>query len=270
MPQPSLLMKVTRSIKNRGVIKTVNKIILYPFNSRIRERNWNDVFNSPGVEERFTKIFTKKLWGDEGSLSGVGSSLEYTENIRRYLPELIDTFSIKSMFDAPCGDFTWMKLVLNEVKVKYIGGDIVKPLIAKNNSYYRNTDMTFIHLDIIKDKFPQANLWICRDCLFHLSFDDIFQTLERFIESGIPYVLTTTNKNYDGFKNVDILSGAWRLIDLFSEPFCFDKKVLFRIDDWVMGHPPREMCLWSRDQIIRSFGMRNFRSGEAKTVRSVD
>jgi hypothetical protein len=271
MAQPSLLMKVTRSIKNRGLIKTARKIIQYLFNSSIRERNWNDVGNSSSVEERFTIIFASNLWNDEESRSGVGSSLEHTQNIRRYLPELIDMYSFKSVFDAPCGDFNWMKLVLNEVKIAYLGGDIVKPLIDKNNSYYKNSSTIFTHFNIIKDKFPQADLWICRDCLFHLSFDDTFQALERFIESNIPYVLMTTSKNVDGVnKNVDIQSGDWRLIDLFSEPYCFDKKVLFRFDDWVMPHPPKEMCLWSRDQIIHSFGMRNFRSGEAKTVRSVD
>jgi hypothetical protein len=270
MAQPSLLRKVTRSLKNRGVVKTALKIIRYPFNSRIRERNWNDVYNSSSVEERFTKIFAKKLWGDEESFSGVGSSLEHTKNIRRYLPELIKTFSIRSIFDAPCGDFNWMKLVLNEVKCKYIGGDIVKPLIDKNNLNYRNPGTTFIHFDIIKNKFPQADLWICRDSLFHLSFDNTFQALDRFIESGIPYVLTTTNKNVDGFKNVDIQSGSWRLIDLFSEPYCFDKKVLFRTDDWVVPHAPKEMCLWSRDQIIGSFGMKRSRSRAGKTIRSMD
>ena len=270
MPQRSLLMKVTRSIRKRGAIKTAVKIFRYPFNSRIRERHCKDVYNSSSVEERFTKIFVKKLWGDDESLSGVGSSLEHTENIRRYLPELINAYSIKSMFDAPCGDFNWMKYVLDEVKVRYIGGDVVKPLIDKNNLNYRNLGTSFIHFDIIEGKFPQADLWICRDCLFHLSFDDTFKALERFIESGIPYVLTTTNKNVDGFKNVDIQSGSWRLIDLFSEPYCFDKKVLFRIDDWVTPHPPREMCLWSREQIVNSIGKGNFRRGKRKPIESAD
>ncbi len=260
MARYSLLNKVTRSIRSRGVRKTCLKIIRYPFNSLIRKRNWQSVYHSPSVEERFTKIFAKNLWGDEESLSGVGSTLEHTENIRRYLPELIDAFSITSVFDAPCGDFNWMKLVLTKIKTKYIGGDIVKPLIDINNLHYRNPSTTFIHFDIIKDKFPRADLWICRDCLFHLSFDDTFRALERFVESDIPYVLTSTYKNIVEFKNVDIESGSWRLVDLFSAPYCFDKNVLFRIDDWVIPHPPREMCLWSRDQVIRSFGMTSFKS----------
>ena len=37
---------------------------------------------------------------------------------------------------------------------------------------------------------------------------------------------------------------------LFAAPFGFDRAPLFRIDDGVDGFPPREMCLWSREQIL--------------------
>jgi hypothetical protein len=61
--------------------------------------------------------------------------------------------------------------------------------------------------------------------------------------------LTTTHYNDKNFKNTDISTGDFRLLDLFSAPFNFDKNVLYQIDDWIDGYPPRSMILLSREQI---------------------
>ncbi len=93
---------------------------------------------------------------------------------------------------------------------------------------------------------------ICRDCLFHLSYEDTKQLLDNFVQSNIPYLLTTTYHNDTSFKNKDIITGHFRMIDLFSPPYNFPKEVLFKIDDWVAPESPRSMCLWSKDQIIEA------------------
>jgi hypothetical protein len=257
----SLLVKILRSIRDKGVFETALKIvrqptIQHPFKTAVARKQLRYIVESISVEERFTKIFNKKYWGDEESVSGLGSRLEYTANLRKHLPQLFDKFSIRTIFDAPCGDFYWMKLVLQETNKHYLGGDIVRPLIDRNNSLYRTPDWEFLHFNIITDRFPKADLWICRDCMFHLSFEDTFQAFRRFVESNIPYVLTTTHKTAEGFRNSNVETGDFRLIDLFSDPYFFDPNVLFRFDDYIQPHPPREMCLWSRDQIIRSLSMR--------------
>jgi hypothetical protein len=90
---------------------------------------------------------------------------------------------------------------------------------------------------------------ICRDCLFHLSNRDIVLLLQNFVASNSSYLLTNTHVNDGSIVNTDIKAGDFRLIDLFSEPFCLPKDVLYRIDDYVQPFPPREMCLWDREQI---------------------
>jgi hypothetical protein len=96
---------------------------------------------------------------------------------------------------------------------------------------------------------------ILRDCLFHLSYEDTKLVLKNFINSGIPFLLTTTHKNISGFQNKNITTGSFREIDLFSIPYSFDSKPITRIDDWIYPDPEREMCLWSRDQIITSLNV---------------
>lgn len=202
------------------------------------------------LEDKFTQIYNINYWGNEESRSGRGSTLVLTSNLRKKLPELFNTFSIKSVFDGPCGDFNWMKLVVEETRIDYTGGDIVLPMIEENQSKYASQHVRFVKIDLTKDALPTADLMICRDCLFHLSFADTKLVLNNFIQSNITYLLTTTYHNDATFKNEDIVTGHFRMIDLFSAPYHFPKELLFKIDDWVAPEKPRAMCLWTRDQIL--------------------
>ena len=150
-----------------------------------------------------------------------------------------------------------MKHVLENYTIDYIGGDIVKPLVETLNVKYGNAKTHFVYFDITRDAFPEVDLWICRDCLFHLSFNDIHQALKNFVDSNIPYLFASTHITPKGFTNFDIETGDFRLIDLFSAPYCFPKDVHFRVADWISPHPEREMCLWSKEQVI--FAMKTFR-----------
>ena len=248
-----LFKKTIISLKQKGLSKTITKIINYLSNI-LKQRGFNEkVLTLKDTEDRFTLIYKKNYWGNVDSVSGYGSTLESTAKLRNKLPELFEKFSIKSIFDAPCGDFYWVNYVLKENSLNYIGGDIVAPLIESHNLNYKNNSTKFIHIDLTKEIFPDSDLMICRDCLIHLSFNDIQLVLENFIRSNIPYLLTTTYVDTDNFKNKDIVTGDFRKIDLFAAPFYFSKDVSFRIED---GPPDnhsgekREMCLWTRQQII--------------------
>lgn len=92
---------------------------------------------------------------------------------------------------------------------------------------------------------------IVRDCLFHLSFSDINLFILNLKKSNIKYILTTTHsKQHDNFQNKDIITGDFRLIDLFSEPFNFSKSPLERIEDYLHPEPFREMCLFHVESLI--------------------
>ena len=121
------------------------------------------------LQEVFTKIYDTKFWYNGESLSGAGSNLLYTENLRKELPKLFDIFNIKKVLDAPCGDMNWMRLVLAERKdIDYTGGDIVPPMIELNQRLYGNNRIRFEVLDITTYELTASDLMICRYCLLHL------------------------------------------------------------------------------------------------------
>lgn len=243
-----IIKKTILSFKKIGTRNTLKKIFKHPFQLLERRKFNKNILTLDSTEDRFTWIFRNNHWGHE-SVSGSGSTIKYTENLRHELPKLISQFNIKKIFDAPCGDFNWMRILLSELNVQYIGADIVKELIESHKANYENETIKFVSLDLISDNFPDSDLMICRDCLFHLSFEDIFKVLRNFINSEIPYLLTTTHKNIDNFENKDIKTGDFRLIDLFTAPFGFPNMPLMRINDWMSPEPEREMCLFNKQQI---------------------
>lgn len=213
-----------------------------------------DVLGVQSIEETFTWIYTNEHWKSNSSVSGTGSTVEYTENLRKELPALLEKFSIKSVLDAPCGDLNWMQHVLPTLDIDYIGVDIVKPLIEANREMFGNSRTSFMHLDLINDALPRADLLICRDCLPHLSFENTDKFLTNFVQSGIPYLLTTTHFPTSDFSNMDIQTGDFRMINLFAAPYNFPINPPAVIEDWVEPFPKRQMYLWSAEQVSTAIG----------------
>ena len=251
----NLIGKVLFNIKTYGFSKTLIKIIKYPTN-KIKEIIIKKTFKKKSIEERFLYILKTNKWGDKESLSGTGSNLKSTKNLIEKLPLLINKFKIYTLFDAPCGDFNWMKHLLKKVNVEYLGSDIVEEIINLNIQKYKSDKINFKKINIINDKLPNADLMICRDCLFHFSYDDIFSFLKNFVNSKIKFLLVTSNLNdQNKFLNKDIITGDFTTIDLFSEPFNFKKNYLFKIEDRDYTDTSlkyKYLYMFSRDQ-VKSF-----------------
>lgn len=201
------------------------------------------------AEQIFTHYYDVNQWKDPESLSGVGSTLANTRNIRRELPDLLTKLGVRSFLDAPCGDYNWFRELRREIELKYIGGDIVKPLIERNQTEFGSDDTRFIQLDIVSDALPSVDLWMCRDCLIHLSFSDIRAVLRQFCDSDIEYLLTTVHTDCEF--NKDIPTGDFRLLNLEREPFLFPEPILY-VDDSGENLPKRAMGLWRRRDLKAS------------------
>jgi len=189
----------------------------------------------------FTSAYQRNRWGDPESISGPGSTVRYTENIRKELPALIDRLGATQVLDAPCGDYNWFRLVPRSSDVEYTGGEIVDALVAKLQVAYGNGNTRFVRLDITSDPLPPADLWICRDVLIHFSNRRAFQTLANLLRSRIKYFLTTSHPECT--HNTDIVSGRFRMLNLQLPPFSFCEPLLM-LDDWIEGSPRSRLCLW--------------------------
>ena len=170
----------------------------------------------------FIEHYQSRVVGGEESLSGSGSSLVQTIEIRMRIPVLVRAFNASSMLDAPCGDFHWQKEMELELQ-HYVGADIVPDIIRMNQRKYGNHIRQFRILDITKDELPRSDIILCRDCLVHFQFKKIVAALRNFKRSDSSYLLTTTFPQQD--ENRDILTGHWRPINLELPPFDFPKPI---------------------------------------------
>ena len=158
-----------------------------------------------GIQSVFTTIYEENSWKSEESVSGPGSTIECTKNIVKEIPRIISDLRVKRILDAPCGDYNWFRLIERDDDISYIGGDIVQALVISNQKKFGNHNTRFLHLDITKDKLPEADLWLCRDCLQHLSNNDIFKAINNFMNSDIRYLLASSH--VERKKNTNILTG---------------------------------------------------------------
>lgn len=197
------------------------------------------------MKDVFTDIVLNNRWKKHPC--GPGSTMGYTKNLRENLVPFLKSHNIGSMLDLPCGDFSWMSTTNIANTIDYIGADIVEPMIQANKEKYPGVD--FRVLDLTSDTLPKVDLLFCRDCLLHLSFNDIDRAFNNIINSGIKYVLMSTWFE-DATNDTDINTGKWRYIDFTKSPYYFDSSAA-SIQDWVQGFPRREMVLWPVDTINR-------------------
>ena len=201
------------------------------------------------LKEKFTDIYQRNLFNGDESRSGIGSNIYYTESIRQNLPILIDALKIRTVIDAPCGDWNWMRNVNLEVD-KYIGVDIVQELIDKNNERYATSVNEFQCLNIVDYILPKVDLIFCRACFTHLCFDDIFKVLENFKKSESKYLLTTSF--FKQKENYDLGGRIWRSLNLEKEPFNFSNPLLYIYDlpyDFVGNYNDKTLGLWELQKI---------------------
>jgi SAM-dependent methyltransferase len=158
------------------------------------------------------------FWSATESRSGIGSGLEQTALIRSSLPNLLSKYHVQTLLDAGCGDFHWARNV-ELASLRYIGVDIVADIIATNLREFSSANIGFLCGDITQDELPEATAILCRDCLFHLSFEDVAKAITNFKKTGAQYLFTST---FPGLReNQPIPTGHFHPINFEIAPYDF-------------------------------------------------
>lgn len=205
------------------------------------------LLTAQSIESTFRALFGSNK-GGRPSASGSGSDLIQTAEIRKRIPELIQDFHIKTVVDAPCGDFFWMKTVDLNLD-QYIGLDIIPELIEKNQHNYGNAKRKFIHFNLLQDVAPEADLILCRDCLGHYSHLDAMSIIKQFKKSGSKYLLATT---FPDRINYNISTGSWFPINLEAAPFYFPPPLILINENCTEFDPiykDKSLGLWKLEDL---------------------
>ncbi len=205
----------------------------------------------PEPKDLFKIIYDNNLWVNRNTRSGSGSDLPETPIIRIQIPELLKKINARSLLDAGCGEFYWLKEVDISFLDFYLGVDIVDEIIKNNILRYGSEKITFAIMDIRHDKLPTIDVILCRDVLQHYTDENVKKIINNIKRSGALYLLTSTFR--DKKANIDpathdkvgnaLVTGNGRNLEI--APFNFPLPV-FYINEGFKG---KTLGLWKISEL---------------------
>lgn len=183
----------------------------------------------------FSAIYANGLWGGG---SGAGSRGIEAHKYCVFLNPLIGFLNAKTVVDIGCGDGTIAAMLAGE---KYIGVDVVEPILARLRGDKKFAGKEFICADFLADfdAIPEGDLWVCKDVLHHLPNDMVTAFMTRLVASTKwKHVLITTDCQQRA-ESPDCFLGGYRALSLSMYPlnqfrlrsvYRYDHKEIFTVD----------------------------------------
>lgn len=182
------------------------------------------------TEEVFTDIYTNNRWGGEpGSFCSGSGSREttvvspYIASVRRELERM--GAAAMTAVDLGCGDFCVGQQLASSCG-RYIGVDIVKPLIERNRMTFGGDRVSFQHANLVEDELPQGDICFVRQVLQHLSNVQILAVVPKlaryrwsFITEHQPSIARLRQTNIDKPHGGDIRVSRGSGVFLDQPPF---------------------------------------------------
>jgi hypothetical protein len=178
------------------------------------------------IKKSYETFYERGMWSHMGgkSISGLGSSKEYTKNFSGKLIEIISKYNIKKTFDCSCGDWFWMKEIKDNFQY-YVGNDITSKLIESNKQNFESHNIKFVCNDFISQlntyKDNEFDLIICRHTLEHLPYDYNEEGIKE-IKRVSKYAIITSSNGEGNEKNIRVdenWNGESRCINLDESPY---------------------------------------------------
>jgi SAM-dependent methyltransferase len=220
-------MKLAKTVKSafRGLVP---ESILESRRRQMRQREHRRNADR-STQEIFEEIYAEGKWGglslEDGSGSGSDDRVtqSYIDHVNGYLR---DHPEIHRIVDIGCGDFRVARhFELGEGQT-YIGTDIVAPLVKLNQEHHSNEQISFMQLDAAADPLPDADLYLVRQVLQHISNDDALRVVQK-VQAGryalitehhpAPDHLTAHNLDKPTGPDVRVYDGSGIFLD--HEPF---------------------------------------------------
>ncbi len=160
---------------------------LKAFASRKLNRLFRREAGYSGLNSRqvFEKIYRDDAWGPAHT-----DNREYFSGGGSHDPAIVDTYVTAvqefirvlgkkpDVVDLGCGDFN-VGAQLVEFSSSYLACDLVAGLIDENRTLYRQANLSFRVLDMVKNELPGGDVALVRQVLQHLPNDDIIRFVSK-------------------------------------------------------------------------------------------
>jgi SAM-dependent methyltransferase len=173
------------------------------------------VRSTSSAEKVFTDVYLRRKWGvgatSEQFDSGLGSS--NSDALQAYIDRVSwlaveHGFKGSDFVDIGCGDFR-VGSQLVESAGSYVGVDVVRPLVERNQRDFGSANVRFICADATRDPLPPGDVCFLRQVLQHLSNRQIASILGKLAQ--YKWVVVTEHipdSRHLARPNLDKLHGA--------------------------------------------------------------
>jgi SAM-dependent methyltransferase len=165
---------------------------------------------------------------DWGNSSGAGSDAYYTIPYRAFLERFIRMNGIRSIVDIGCGDWMFSRFI-NFDHLSYRGYDVVESVVDRNRARFASSNVQFDLMPDDLSQVPSADLLVMKDVLQHLPDREIVRHRTELFDRFPRCLLTNSYRKIDTRRNVDILHGEFRCLDLNAAPYEFGGTYLLEL-----------------------------------------
>jgi hypothetical protein len=135
------------------------------------------------TEQVFTDVYANNRWGGAPGTFCSGSGSHESTIVSPYLAAMTRELgrigaAALTAVDLGCGDYS-VGGRLSPSCGRYVGVDIVKPLIAHNQAAFATQKVRFEHINIIEEELPHGDVCFVRQVLQHLSNEQISAVLPK-------------------------------------------------------------------------------------------
>lgn len=234
---------------------------------QLRERRRN---RGRGIEEVFTEIYATNAWGGTRGDFHSGSGSSDPRMVSAYVDAIAACaasrgFAGLGFVDLGCGDFRVGRRLL-PLCSRYVGVDVVAPLVERNAREFGDATTRFVHLDVVADPLPDGDVCFVRHVLQHLSNAQILAILPKlekyrwvFVTEHYPadedLIEPNRDKVHGGYIRVSDGSG----VDLSLPPFALPERCLTEVMQ-IPGAVPED---GSDPGVVRTFLYEPRRTGRA-------
>jgi SAM-dependent methyltransferase len=187
---------------------------------------------------------------NEESLSGPGSTIKNTSEVRKLIQDSIKTYNIDSILDLGCGDWNWFQHI-DLQGASYLGWDAHLDMIIANQFNYTKNNVEFDVQDIVLEPYPKSDLILCRDVLFHMPIDMTLHILNK-IKKSCKYLISTCFREVDTNEGIGDKNWGYYPINLNLSPFDlskheiqYEREMLGASPDGIILSPKRFICLYN-------------------------
>jgi SAM-dependent methyltransferase len=186
----------------------------------------------------------KKL-GLRQSASGPGSNRAAATPCLGLLDDAVVEFGVRSILDLGCGDWNWMRDAKwrENPNIVYEGWEAHEGLVSDLSAQFGDDRTRFRVADAVVERFPQVDLIICRDVLFHMNVTAAENIIHR-IKANCGLLLATSylkeTENIGIKPYLPIPNWGFYLINLDISPFDLRKFRIRTVYEPISVTPGRE------------------------------